>query len=476
MPEETPSPNGFFTVITWFTLLSILTLVLLLNVEIVSKVFRLLTNRNFLIDLGSLLVITGIVSLIAGGFGVLASKLIQCNEWLANSTQRLLRLGMWLPFFVLWGLPIWRSGKNNYWELKVWLEAITLGVAAAGPTVFLGACYYHLAWRNAPSSVNRRARFNVLRPIFLLALLISILWQLYFVTAWPWKWANTEYYIVAAWLAAVIIAGLELLIILITGWRLGRDIESPPALLTRESRLGDTRSLMGAAGITTVGLIVWQLCSDFFREVVTPAEASRAAYTLLVTGTAKVLLGKSTIWNDLQLSFLEIAVGFVVATPIVLLVSQVFFRKTSLKPALDLVSLTCVAPTVLASQVVLWVGIGFWHKALTIVCFVSFPLLQALWSYRTTAVLPRLLIAIDETLPYAFLGMVFAEAYAAIAGLGFLILGGGAQLFAAEQIAASFITFALLAVISTVIRSVVQRLLSVEKEAVPAVTNERLLG
>jgi len=131
---------------------------------------------------------------------------------------------------------------------------------------------------------------------------------------------------------------------------------------------------------------------------------------------------------------------------------------------------------VLASQVVLWVGIGFWHKALTIVCFVSFPLLQALWSYRTTAVLPRLLIAIDETLPYAFLGMVFAEAYAAIAGLGFLILGGGAQLFAAEQIAASFITFALLAVISTVIRSVVQRLLSVEKEAVPAVTNERLLG
>lgn len=229
-------------------------------------------------------------------------------------------------------------------------------------------------------------------------------------TAWPWKWANTEYYIVAAWAAAVIIAGLELLMNLITGCRLERDIDLPPLALTRESRLGDSRSLIGAAAITAVGLIVWQLCSAFFRQIVTPIETSKAAYVLLATGTAKVLLGKSTIWNDLQLSFLEIAVGFLVATPIVLLVSQVFSRKTSLKPVLELLSLTCVAPTVLASQIIFWVGIGFWHKALTIVCFVSFPLLQALRSYRTTSVLPRMLIAIDETLPYAFLGMVFAEA------------------------------------------------------------------
>jgi ABC-type nitrate/sulfonate/bicarbonate transport system permease component len=472
MPEDTPSPNGFFTLFTWITLLFILTLVLLLNFDIVSKVFRLLTNRTFLIDLGSLLIIIGIVSLIAGGVGILASKLIQCNEWLANSTQRLLRLGMWLPFFVLWGLPIWRSGKKNYWELEVWLEAITLGVAAAGPTIFLGACYYHLASRNAPPLANRRDRFNVLRPIFHLALLISILWQLYFVTAWPWKWANTEFYIVAAWAAAVIITGIELLMNLITGWWPGRDSKSPPAVLTRESRLGDTRSLMGAAGITMVGLIVWQLCSNFFNEVVTPAEASRAVYTLLVTGTAKVMLGANTIWNDVQVSFLEMIAGFAVAALIVLLVSEVFSRTSSLKPALGVLSLISVAPIVLASRGIFWVGIGFWQKALTIVCFVFFPLLQALWSYRTTRVLPRLLIAIDEALPYAFLGMVFGEAYAATAGLGILILVAGAKLFAAEQIATSFITFAFLAVISTVMRLFVKRLISVDKEAVPAINNE----
>jgi ABC-type nitrate/sulfonate/bicarbonate transport system permease component len=472
MAESTPSPNGLHDLFAWLTFFSILTLGLLLGGDAAAKVFRLLTNRTFLIDFGSLLVITVAVSFIAGGCGVLASKLIQCNESLANSTQRLLRLGMWLPFFVLWGLPIWRSGKQNFWDLEVWFEAITKGVAAAGPTVFLGACYYHLASRNAPSSDIRRDRFKVLRPIFRLTLLISILWQLYFVTAWPWKWANTEFYIVAAWAAAVIIAVLELLMNLIAGWRLGRGIELLPVVFTRESRLQDARSLMGAVGITTVSLIVWQLCSEFFKEVVTPIETSRAVYALLVTGTGKVLLGTKTIWTDMRVSLLAMIAGLAVAALIAVLVSEVYSRIKSFKPVLELLSLICVAPVVLASQVVFWVGIGFWHKAITIMCFVFFPLLKALSYYRMVAIRPRLLIAVDETLPYAFLGMVFAEAYAATAGLGFLILVAGAQLFAAEQTAISFITFALLVVISTVIRSVAKWLLSVEKEAVPTVTNE----
>lgn len=474
MPEETPSANGFLTLFTWITVLSILTLVLLLNLDIVSKVFRLLTNRTFLVDFGSLLVITGVVSVLAGGFGVLASKLIQCNEWLANSAQRLLRLGMWLPFFVLWGLPIWRSGKQNYWELEVWFETITLGVAAAGPTVFLGACYYHLASRNAPSLVNRRNRFKVLRSIFLLALLTSMLWQLYFVTAWPWKWANTEFYTVAAWTAAVIIAGLELLMNLITGWRPGRDIESLEVVHTKEFQIRASGSLIGAVGIIIACLVAWQLWSDFFKEVPTP-RIIRVVYALLVTGTANVFKGAGTIWNDMQVSLLEMIAGLAVAVLIALFFPKVISWKTSLKPGLGLLSLPCVAPIVLASEVIYWVGIGFWHKALTIVCFVFFPLLEALSSYRTGAVVPRLLIAIDEALPHAFLGMVFAEAYAATAGLGFLILVAHAQEFVAEGIATSLITFGLLVTISSALRLVVKRLVGVGTErpsSIVAISNE----
>ena len=334
MTESTSSPSGFPNLFAWLTVLFIVTLAVLLSLDVASKVFRLLTNRTFLIDLGSLLVITGVVSLSAGGFGVLASKLVQCNEWLANSIQRLLRLGMWLPFFVLWGLPVWRSGKQNYWELEVWLGTITLGVAAAGPTVFLGACYHHLAARNLATSHRGRARFIVLRSIFVLALFVSILWQLFFVTAWPWKWTNSEFYMVAGWTAAALIVGVESVINAVTGWSLGRDIESLQVVLTKESPLRASGSFIGAVGITIACLIAWQLCSDFFQEIPTPTETIRSAYALLVTGTANVFKGAGTIWNDLQVSLIEIAGGLAVAVLIALFFSEVISSKTSLKPAL----------------------------------------------------------------------------------------------------------------------------------------------
>ena len=66
---------------------------------------------------------------------------LQFRDSLVRCGIRLLRLGMWLPFFVLWGLPIWRinPGKDPY--LVVWLTTVTAGVFAAGPTVLLASCY-----------------------------------------------------------------------------------------------------------------------------------------------------------------------------------------------------------------------------------------------------------------------------------------------------------------------------------------------
>ena len=73
-------------------------------------------------------------------------------------------------------------------------------------------------------------------------------------------------------------------------------------------------------------------------------------------------------------------------------------------------------------------------------------------------------MAIDDALPYAFLGMVFAEGYAATAGLGFLILVTGAQRFMAEEMATAIITFGLLVLISTMLRLIARRLVIVKPE------------
>ena len=43
-----------------------------------------------------------IVAIVGGNNGIALGRLIQRNRWLTVSSVRLLRLGMWLPFFLLW--------------------------------------------------------------------------------------------------------------------------------------------------------------------------------------------------------------------------------------------------------------------------------------------------------------------------------------------------------------------------------------
>ena len=99
-----------------------------------------------------------------------------------------------------------------------------------------------------------------------------------------------------------------------------------------------------------------------------------------------------------------------------------------------------------------------------ICAIVLFPLARALWSYTNLGLVGRFLLAVDEALPYAFSGMFFAEAYAATAGLGFLILVSRATGFIAGALAIALITFGLLVFISSVLRFIVKRLVISEPE------------
>lgn len=126
---------------------------------------------------------------------------------------------------------------------------------------------------------------------------------------------------------------------------------------------------------------------------------------------------------------------------------------------IKIVYLTAVAPITLTLQVLFWVGVGVWQKVVTIALFLVYPMAATLWSYRGAGIARRFLLAVEEGLPYAFIGMVFAESWAGIAGLGFAIRLMGATGHIAEAISTSFITFGLLAIISSVLRLVIKRML-----------------
>jgi len=259
---------------------------------------------------------------------------------------------------------------------------------------------------------------------------------------------------------------------LISRWSFEKDTESRRVILINELQTSDRRSLAGGFLISIVVLFLWQLGVPWLKSsflIEPPLKVVKALQGFFLAGMSNVY-GPSTIWPDIRLSLLEITGGIVVSGLIGFLIVEGLFKKKFSNRVRALLCLTAVAPVVLASQIMFWVGIGIWQKILTITCFMCFPFMQALSSYRNLTLLNRLLTALDEAMPYAFVGMVFAEAMAATAGLGFLMIIAGSQLYMAEAIAISFLTFGLMTIISCSLRFVVKRLCFSEDkvEAVPS--------
>jgi ABC-type nitrate/sulfonate/bicarbonate transport system permease component len=70
------------------------------------------------------------------------------------------------------------------------------------------------------------------------------------------------------------------------------------------------------------------------------------------------------------------------------------------------------------------------------------------------------LLALDNALPYAFVGMLFGQLFASTAGLGFLIVVMRAEGNRTEALATSLITFGLLVVVSLALTLVAKTIAS----------------
>ncbi len=436
-----------------------LAILVVFNHSFFVEVLRVIGNRAFLSGFGTFLVITILVSILGGGLGVALGKLIAFNDLLSRSSIRILRVGRWLAFFIFWALPIWRAtNTRNDSPIVTWLTTITIGVIAAGPTVLLGACYYYLSYRALLKIGNRRILLQVARSIFLLALLICLLFLLFFNNGWPWQWyvhpAEASTNSVAAF---ILVLALVILTNVIPQQSLAPDINSPNSILTNQFDLVDWQSRAGTGLISIAGVVFWQLWNQTLQEallITPPAEVARAIQELLVTGSNAFGETQRLLWSDINVSVVEIVGGILVAGMAACLSIKILGERY-----IKIVYLSAVAPITLPFQVLFWVGVGVWQKVLTIALFLVFPMAVALWSYRREGLPRRFLLAIEEGLPYAFIGMVFAEAFVGTAGLGFTILVTGFTGHIAEAMATSFITFGLLAITSTVLRITIKRIL-----------------
>jgi ABC-type nitrate/sulfonate/bicarbonate transport system permease component len=397
-----------------------------------------------------------IFSVASGGvIGVAIASLVLYSSWLTQATVRFLRIGLWLPFLIIFAVP----------------ATFSLSITA----VTLCNCYHYLAARSLLRLERYEALTYSLREGVLQGLFISLISQIW-LQRWLWFgfWAP-----VMKPPAGFGVLTVVMVLIAFVNWIFRSSLEvtakTRATIQTKELDKPERRSFLGVGLIAFGCFVIWHLFSalrfNFLRS--SPREALNAAYYLFVSGE---------IWNDIAVSLLEIVGGMILGGSVGLAVFAFFsFTPNFRKVLFPLIPMTYISPIVLWLEAFLfwsmwfepnWQGsvqgfIYVWHKVIAVGCLTFFPLFQALWGLRNHPWAVRIVLAVDDALPIAFVTMLFGELMAATAGLGFMMTIASAMHQTDKGLAGFLITLALLVGLSATLRLVAKNLcVSVEGRAI----------
>jgi len=210
--------------------------------------------------------------------------------------------------------------------------------------------------------------------------------------------------------------------------------------------------------VTAVGLL-WQLLSELGILRVSAYGVVYAIPELFLTWD---------IVNDISVSLLEIVAGCAVSGILVLIVSSFTSPLEQFhKWALPLLSLTFAIPMILlpswhgwavakSMQFQLrWPNFLVW-QATCVATLSFFPLLQTLWILRKEPVATKVMLAIDQALPYSFSAILYGEMMSATMGLGFAVVVATGQSQFEKGFAIFLVSLSLLLALSTALRFLVK--------------------
>ena len=402
------------------------------------RIFRLIGDfelfRGFRTMLRQIILVTVPGSLI----GIAFANRILVSRGLTEATLRFLRLGIWVPFFLLFTISTYTV---------IW------AVAAA----VLCSCYFYLVARRLLAFRGHDVVSYVGRETILQMLFFSLLADLWLGT---WKW----FAFVSTYETSM---GLQVLatIVIFLGfiyWIFRSKFESMASargiVLRQETDTSNWSSLAGVTVLTVCCFLIWQVFASVFFYYPGPVDVFRTLIALLA--------GNETIWTDVKISLLEIFLGLILSFAMVLIATGLSIPTRSRAFAFPILPLSHISPVVVYLLVFIslpmyvtipdWLGVS--HKAVAVGLLSFFPLFQAFWGLRNQPKVYRVLMSFDDALPYAFVTMMFGEAMAATAGLGFVMIVANATVQRDKGFAAFLITTALLVCLSSIVRIIARRL------------------
>lgn len=409
-------------------------------------------DPKFLRGFGLMLTQVIVAFLFGGGIGTVLGFLILRNGWLTLASIRCLRTGMWLPFVIYWALPMW-----NPREISV-QQAFLFAFTVSSTAVALITCYQVIV---AGSSLGLKWQVglrHIARAAILQALLVTLIAQIWMMPhGWEWYFFSGQEGPTATLYAVfVFLVTLFFLLDKLLGLNFEQTAITRATILRSEIQNINYSSLLGSALITLALLIVWQFFgnSSFSPVISSPMGVLRAAWRF-VTHSTVIPKEHSNLWSHIVRSLWEVLAGLVLSGGLsLLLYGMVSIRSNIRNYLFPIIPLTNITPIVLSVLIIIWFRLlGSWQTVGGVALLSFFPFLQVLWALRDQPLLCRMLLAIDDSLPFAFIAMLFGEAMSAVGGLGFLMMFTHTNTnMTDEGLAVAVVTFALLIALSSAAR------------------------
>jgi ABC-type nitrate/sulfonate/bicarbonate transport system permease component len=452
----------------WMIIFSVCAGIAALSLDFIYTTAQILFDPTFLKGFSFFLVQVVLVSAVGGGIGAPLGGLILRSRWITESAVRFLRLGMWFLFFAAWTSPAWLIMQRTVDLGSPDRIILILDVAILIiPTTLFAACYHHLTARYRLELNRRSAALYVIRSVLLHASFYVFLAQLWlYEKGWYWFEHSESTWWARATATIVLLAPFLLIVVWGSSSRFEKTSSTKGVAAFREIRASNWKSFIGAGILWMLCFVVWNTFSDLLSTIFMIAplhDVISAAYTLLTTGSM-IAKRESTLWWDIAVSAREISEGLLLSGVLALILVKVVETANSRVRLSWLFALTHLVPIVLAFRLIFWIGVGHWLKVVMVAAASLYPFTETLWGLRAAPRMTRVLMALDNALPYAFFGMFFGEAYGATAGVGFFVLVARATGYETEALAASLIALSLMIAVSFILRFIVKRLITAEAE------------
>jgi ABC-type nitrate/sulfonate/bicarbonate transport system permease component len=365
---------------------------------------------------------------------------------------------------VLWALPTWKPTRSPVTEVTL-SETLIFGTILVVPIIFSSSCYFKLTSTHGAPSQFHDTGFLTAKLVFIHSVLICVLWQMWLPSlGWPWHWLGAN---PSPWIGVTVLLLIAAVVLVINvSSRIGyqHTLNARREMILGELRQLTTSSIGGAALIVLAFVILWEVFKNTLKTYLLlspPAEVLSGLYRLLISGSMVIPNAKTTLWPDINVSLLEVVIGLILAGSLGILTTTLTPRGERPKFIIsNALMLAEIAPIGLWMTLLVTIPgfIPFWSKATMAACLAFYPLTHTLRCLNDYPVICRLLLALEQALPFAFVGMIFGELFGGTAGLSFVATVASASLQVPEAIATSLVEFGLLAGVSTVIRCVVKHI------------------